>query len=337
MTNAIRIGDMTAGHGCFPPRPTITGSSNVFIEDIQAHRVSDMVMVHCCGPVCHDGVTLTGSPKVFINGLQAARVGDIVSCGDTLLIGAKRVVYDTLGASSVASISVTTISGETFEVPAEYNTANTAEIREVQGKYAVFDEAETASDIPANLPEDNKSPPVKSEPEKDTKEVPPSNTPNVTSCANITGINYQQHISTNYTVGDFSINCLFKHAIQAQAGYSEKEIICNLQGLAQEVVEKIRMKYPGLRINSGFRKFTKGKSQHEKGMACDIQWPNISPAEYKIRATWIRDNLIFDQLIFEHGNSIWIHVSFNRNAAKQRKQVLTMYKGNYNPGITLYY
>ncbi len=30
MTNAIRIGDMTAGHGCFPPRPTITGSTNVY-------------------------------------------------------------------------------------------------------------------------------------------------------------------------------------------------------------------------------------------------------------------------------------------------------------------
>ncbi len=337
MTNAVRIGDITSGHGCFPPRPTITGSNNVLIENIPAHRVGDMVAVHCCGPVCHDGVTITGSPKVFINGLQAARIGDMVSCGDTLLVGATKVIMDVLGSPSISPITVTTIDGEVIELPAEYNTANTSEIREIQGKYAVFDEEETVSSTPTNYPEDDKAPPQKASPEKDKKQIPPANTPAVTSCSNITGVNYKQNISPNYTVGDFSVNCIFKHKIQAQDGRSEQQIICNLQALAQEVVEKIRAKYPGLRINSGFRKFTGSGSQHEKGMACDIQWPGIPTSEYKNRAIWIRDNLIFDHIIFEHGNSIWIHVSFDREKAKQRQKVTTMYKGKYERGITLYY
>lgn len=337
MTNAVRIGDITSGHGCFPPRPTITGSQNVLIENIPAHRVGDAVLIHCCGPVCHDGITITGSSKVFINGLQAARIGDMVSCGDMLLTGAKKVVMDVLGASSVSSIQATTINGEVVELPAEYNSANTAAIREIQGQYAVFDESETVADTPTNYPPDTKAPPAKTVPEKETKEVPPATTPTVVSCANITGINYKQYLSPSFTLGDFSIKCIFPHAIQAQGIYTEKQIICNLQGLAQEVVEKINAKYPGVRINSGFRKFTKGKSQHEKGMACDMQWPGISNSEYKNRAIWIRDNLIFDQIIFEHGNSIWIHVSFDRNLAKQRKKITTMYKGNYENGIVLYY
>ncbi len=337
MTNAVRIGDITSGHGCFPPRPTITGSNNVLIENIPAHRVGDMVAVHCCGPVCHDGVTITGSPKVFINGLQAARIGDMVSCGDTLLVGATKVIMDVLGSPSVSPVTVTTIDGEVIELPAEYNSANTAAIREIQGKYAVFDEEETVKTTPNNLPNDNKAPPEKPVPDKDEKPVKPETTPNVASCANITGVNYSQKISPNFTVGDFSVNCVFKHTIKAQGGRTEQQIICNLQALAQEVVEKIRAKYPGLRINSGFRSFTKGVSQHEKGMACDIQWPGISFAEYKNRAIWIRDNLVFDDLIFEHGNSIWIHVSFDREKATQRKKVRTMYKGKYPDGIILYY
>jgi hypothetical protein len=104
-------------------------------------------------------------------------------------------------------------------------------------------------------------------------------------------------------------------------------------------LEPLRAKYPGLRINSGFRKGA-GTSQHNKGMAVDIQWAGLSPAGYSPIAQWVTENLPVDQLIFEHGNSIWLHISYNRGLSKQRGQLLTYYPKDtpqYKPGLTNYY
>jgi zinc D-Ala-D-Ala carboxypeptidase len=46
---------------------------------------------------------------------------------------------------------------------------------------------------------------------------------------------------------------------------------------------------------------------------------------------WIRENLVFDQLIFEHGNSSnpdWIHVSYSTSGVN-RRQVLRATKGTF--------
>lgn len=148
-------------------------------------------------------------------------------------------------------------------------------------------------------------------------------------------------LTPNFTLGKLSSQTVFKHTVKAQAGLTKAEIACNLKALAENILEPLLAQYPGARINSGFRSFTVGKSQHEKGMACDVQWPGISNKEYLARAQWAKANLPYDQLIFEHGNSIWLHLSFDRvrnNAGiKQRNEVLTMKSGKYTPGITLYY
>lgn len=162
-------------------------------------------------------------------------------------------------------------------------------------------------------------------------------------CSAVTTPDYSYSLSSRFTLGMLSKRALYSHELQAQAGLGIGEIVCNLQQLAVNILEPLAAQYPGFRINSGFRRSknpssTSGKiSQHEKGQAIDIQWPGITPQEYKTRAQWCRDNLPYDQLIFEHGNSVWIHLSFNRSVSKQRKQVLTMYREQYTPGITLYY
>jgi zinc D-Ala-D-Ala carboxypeptidase len=65
-------------------------------------------------------------------------------------------------------------------------------------------------------------------------------------------------------------------------------------------------------------------SQHCKGEAIDIDAG--SNAENKKIHDWIKNNLEFDQLIWEYGNSAgpdWVHVSFT-DKKKNRKQLVVI-------------
>lgn len=156
-------------------------------------------------------------------------------------------------------------------------------------------------------------------------------------CGTSATLNYNEQLSKNYKLRNLSIETLFPHRIKAQVGLSERDIVCNLKNLAVNILEPLKAKYPNVRVNSAFRGTPSagGKSQHMKGEAVDVQFPGISDSDYMPIAKWIALNLPFDQMIFEHGNSIWLHISCKRNG-NQRKQLLTMYKGDYEPGLKLY-
>ena len=67
-------------------------------------------------------------------------------------------------------------------------------------------------------------------------------------------------------------------------------------------------------------------SQHCKGEAIDIDCDSINSQIFE----FIKDNLIFDQLIWEFGNETnpaWVHVSYTQERAN-RKQILVAYKEN---------
>jgi hypothetical protein len=152
-------------------------------------------------------------------------------------------------------------------------------------------------------------------------------------------VDYSQKLSASFTIKSLTIGAVFAHNIVAQNGLTVADIICNLKGVAENILEPLNRQFPGVRVNSGFRKGT-GTSQHNKGMAIDVQWPGIRPSEYTARALWVRQNLPFDQLIFEHGNSIWLHISYNRTTARQRNALLTYFPPNspqYKPGLTNHY
>lgn len=91
MPSITRIGDKCSGHGCFPPRSSTSGSGDVFVNGIGAHRVGDSWAVHCCGPSCHDSVMASGSSTVFVNGKAVARIGDNVACGSVSAQGSGNV------------------------------------------------------------------------------------------------------------------------------------------------------------------------------------------------------------------------------------------------------
>ena len=91
MPAVTRKGDFGSGHGCFAPRPSIEGSSNVFVNGISVHRQGDAWDTHCCGPACHDGKLAAGSPTVFANGKALGRIGDPIDCGSTVAEGSTNV------------------------------------------------------------------------------------------------------------------------------------------------------------------------------------------------------------------------------------------------------
>ncbi len=80
MPAVVRIGDKCTGHGPYSPRVNDTGSGDVFVNNIGAHRLGDHWVVHCA-PACHDSVQATGAPTVFVNNKPVARVGDQIACG----------------------------------------------------------------------------------------------------------------------------------------------------------------------------------------------------------------------------------------------------------------
>jgi zinc D-Ala-D-Ala carboxypeptidase len=115
------------------------------------------------------------------------------------------------------------------------------------------------------------------------------------------------------------------------------EQIKNAMFLCEKVLEPLRtFTNKPLRINSGFRGTLVNKavggsttSQHCKGEAADLP---IDKAGFD----YIKDHLVFDQLIWEFGTNEkpgWVHVSI-RVDGKNRKQILRATKAKN--GKTVY-
>ena len=97
MPGAVRLHDVSTGHPhCFPSRPNIEASSDVFINSRGAHRLGDAWAVHgaCSDHSPHDGVASGGSPNVFVNGKSLCRIGDPISCGDSMMTGSSDVIVN---------------------------------------------------------------------------------------------------------------------------------------------------------------------------------------------------------------------------------------------------
>jgi hypothetical protein len=118
-----------------------------------------------------------------------------------------------------------------------------------------------------------------------------------------------------------------------------EEHINNFKLLAEKVFEPIREHFGvPIHISSGYRSKAlntaiKGSlsSQHCSGEAIDIDMDGSkNGVTNKMVFDFIKNNLSFDQLIFEFGTKDapdWVHVSYE-SSGKQRKQVLRAIKSN---------
>ena len=115
------------------------------------------------------------------------------------------------------------------------------------------------------------------------------------------------------------------------------EHLQNFKLLAEKVFEPIRehFKVP-IHISSGYRSAALNKkiggsltSQHCQGEAIDIDMDGSAGGVTNANVfNYIKDNLNFDQLIWEFGTSSnpdWVHVSYE-STGKQRKQILKAVK-----------
>ena len=116
-----------------------------------------------------------------------------------------------------------------------------------------------------------------------------------------------------------------------------EEQLANMKLVAEKVFEPLRIFINGpIKVNSFFRspdlnKTIGGstKSQHCKGQAIDID-DTYGKATNAEMYWWIKDNLDFDQMIWEFGNNDnpdWVHVSYV-SSEKNRNRCLKAYREN---------
>tara|TARA_R110000803_G_scaffold179500_1_gene241918 strand:+ start:187 stop:633 length:447 start_codon:yes stop_codon:yes gene_type:complete len=131
-------------------------------------------------------------------------------------------------------------------------------------------------------------------------------------------ISYKEATNSNYAK---------KHKIENKPNDEQLE---NMKLIAKEVFEPLREWVGGpIKVNSFFRSEElntgiKGslKSSHLKGQAIDLTTMGLK-TNLEI-FNYIKDNLDFDQLIWEYGrnNPVWVHVSYK--SKNNRKQVLVV-------------
>ena len=119
--------------------------------------------------------------------------------------------------------------------------------------------------------------------------------------------------------------------------------IKNLRAIAEEVFQPLRDHFGvPLYISSGFRSKELNKviggskySQHKSGQALDIDADVYGRVTNRELFRFIKENLIFDQLIWEFGDDDspdWVHVSYRNEGAyapnqpANRKQVKRAYR-----------
>jgi hypothetical protein len=123
------------------------------------------------------------------------------------------------------------------------------------------------------------------------------------------------------------------------------EHIENFKKLAINIFQPIREHFgKPIIISSGYRSAELNKaiggslsSQHCSGEAIDIDMDGTDITNAQI-FNYIKDNLTFDQMIWEFGtdtNPDWVHVSFASNRS-QRKQILVAKKVNGKTTYTPY-
>ena len=114
-----------------------------------------------------------------------------------------------------------------------------------------------------------------------------------------------------------------------------EEQLANMKLVAEKVFEPLRVFINGpIKVNSFFRspdlnKAIGGstKSQHCKGQAIDID-DTYGKATNAEMYWWIKENLDFDQMIWEFGNNNnpdWVHVSYV-SPDKNRNRCLKAYR-----------
>lgn len=138
----------------------------------------------------------------------------------------------------------------------------------------------------------------------------------------------------------FSMSELIRSDIAIKYNINNMPDIAHLDSildLIYYVLQPTRLHFGRVDVTGGYRSYNlwnklkqlgynpAKNSQHLRGQAADIVVPSHN---LKDVFNWMKDNIEYDQLLFEYdsnGNK-WIHVSFVKN--KNRKQAIDNYKAS---------
>lgn len=333
MKGVARLTDRTLG-GCNVHGPNIGGtiisaSADVICNDLGVARIGDAVRADCG----HVSYILPGDPLVLANDKGYARLGDPVS-------GPNYFATIVTASSNVSAEMTVGVGVAGVNIPPNQNSPENADaVIQVLGFSAIDDEYETNDGAQVYPPVAQTSPPgpITAQAVDESNSRPPETATPVTDCTMITTpVDYNFQLSPHFKLDQLSVKALFPHAIKAQNGLGLGEIVCNLKALSEHVLEPIWAQYPSFNVNSAFRSRQNGKSQHEKGQAADLQWPGATYDQLWGIVNWIKDHINYDQLLWEHGNMPWIHVSFNTSGNRPKSAptaVMTMYHDKFSPGL----
>jgi len=237
---------------------------------------------------------------------------------------------------------LSTVSGATGDPTLDEYDENVANGNNTANKSGVLIPSNPAGTVPAQT---TPPPPIpqKANQSNTTQPVGGNGTPVV--CTIWTPGDYDAPLSTNFTLRQFTVNAVFPYPLtDYDMTYTSQVRFCNLQNLAANIAEPLRAKFGSFNINSGIRNRSAGSniSQHITGQAMDVQFNGWTYARYWENAAWIKDNLPYDQFIFEHSpltGLAWYHLSYNPSGNRlptNPNKILTMYRNNYSPGLHRY-
>ena len=120
------------------------------------------------------------------------------------------------------------------------------------------------------------------------------------------------------TLGQMIKSVTFPRTIAQLAEHSPlvsgpQAVVNNLAGLALNVIEPIKAKYPSMLITNSYRHGASiGGGQHGTGQAADLQFRGVGAHDYFEIAQWINKNIPYDQLLLEYlpGKTVWVHISY---------------------------
>ena len=151
-------------------------------------------------------------------------------------------------------------------------------------------------------------------------------------------IDLNEKLSENFTLGEMiRSEQAVRKGIRNVPGQSE---IAALRLLCEQVLQPIRDHYDRpVIVTSGYRSPRLNtaiggskSSQHCKGEAADFTVSGVSNIEV---CRWIERNLNYDQLIYEFGESGWIHASYSAHRMRNMELSAKRIGGRtrYLPGL----
>lgn len=143
--------------------------------------------------------------------------------------------------------------------------------------------------------------------------------------------NFQNNLqlSSHFQLGAFTKNGTRPPV--NQQGLTKQQIVCNLKGLSENILEHVLSLYPNMTITSGFRRpgdvaNSSRTSQHYLGQAVDIVLSGYNRQQHFEAAARLVETLPtgFDQVILEYAGTrtVWIHLSWKYDG--NRRSFFTM-------------